>query len=103
MEEAVQLAVRQEVNVRKPDMYAVVMYNDEVTTMDFVVEVLIKVFGKPAQVAAQIMMDIHESGQGIAGVYIYDIAITKKSEADRMSMQKSFPLKLQVQSVGNEA
>jgi ATP-dependent Clp protease adaptor protein ClpS len=103
MEEAVQLAVRQEVNVRKPDMYAVVMYNDDITTMDFVVEVLIKVFGKPAQTAAQIMMDIHETGQGTAGIYIYDIAVTKKSEADRMSVQKNFPLKLQVQSVGSDA
>jgi ATP-dependent Clp protease adaptor protein ClpS len=100
MEADVSLDVRQEVIIRKPDMYAVIMYNDDITTMDFVVEVLIKVFGKPAQEAAQIMMDIHEEGKGTAGVYIYDIAITKKFETERMAAQKSFPLKLQVKSVG---
>jgi ATP-dependent Clp protease adaptor protein ClpS len=101
MEANVALDVRQEVIIRKPDMFAVIMYNDDITTMDFVVEVLIKVFAKPTQEATQIMMDIHEEGQGTAGVYIYDIAITKKIETERMAAQKNFPLKLAVKSVGN--
>jgi ATP-dependent Clp protease adaptor protein ClpS len=80
-----------------PGMYAVVMYNDEITTMDFVVDVLVKVFHKSTLEASNIMMDIHHRGQGIAGIYTFDIAVTKKSQADRLSAEKGFPLKLAVQ------
>ncbi len=96
MESNVQTAVNQEVRVRKPDMYAVIMFNDEITTMDFVVEVLMKVFNKSAQEASNIMMEIHQKGHGLAGVFIYDIAVTKKMQADQMSAAKKFPLRLAV-------
>jgi ATP-dependent Clp protease adaptor protein ClpS len=78
-------------------MYAVVLFNDDITTMDFVVDVLMKVFHKSAVEASTVMMDVHQQGQGIAGIYTYDIAITKKAQADRMSAEKGFPLKLAVQ------
>ena len=87
------------ISVKSPGMYAVVMFNDDITTMDFVVDILVKLFHKTVTEAATIMMDIHERGQGIAGVYTFDIAATKKAQADRMAAEKGFPLKLTVREV----
>lgn len=83
--------------VRIPKMYAVIMFNDDITTMDFVVELLVKVFHKSPVEATAVMTAIHENGQGIAGIYTYDIAVTKKNYADQLSAEKGFPLKLAVQ------
>lgn len=83
--------------VREPKMYAVVMFNDDITTMDFVVDVLVRVFHKSPPEASGVMMEIHENGQGVAGIYTYDLAVTKKTYADQLSAEKGFPLKLNVQ------
>jgi len=80
-----------------PRTYAVVLYNDDVTTMDFVVDMLVKVFHKNTAEASNIMMQVHQQGKGVAGVYTYDIAVTKKMQADRMAAEKSFPLRLTVE------
>ena len=97
MEHNTQVITRQENEVRMPNMYAVVMFNDDITTMDFVVDILIKVFHKNAVEASNIMLDVHQRGQGVAGIYTYDIAVTKKTQADRLSAEKGYPLKLAVQ------
>jgi ATP-dependent Clp protease adaptor protein ClpS len=80
-----------------PRMYAVTLYNDNITTMDFVVEVLVKIFHKTTADASVIMMQVHETGKGVAGIYTYDIAVTKKMQADRMATEKGFPLRLSVE------
>jgi ATP-dependent Clp protease adaptor protein ClpS len=97
MEPNTQILTEQDISIRMPSMYAVIMYNDDVTTMEFVVDLLIKVFHKSAIEASNVMMDIHQHGQGIAGIYTYDIAVTKKAQADQLSAEKSFPLRLSVQ------
>jgi len=80
-----------------PRTYAVVLYNDDITTMDFVVDVLVKVFHKSTAEASIVMMQVHEAGKGVAGIYTYDIAVTKKMQADRLAAEKGFPLKLTVE------
>ena len=80
-----------------PRLYAVTLYNDDVTTMDFVVELLVKIFHKSTVDASAIMMQVHQVGKGVAGVYTYDIAVTKKMQADRMAAEKGFPLRLAVE------
>jgi ATP-dependent Clp protease adaptor protein ClpS len=82
--------------VREPSMYAVTLYNDDITTMEFVVELLMKIFHKQPEEAASLMMSVHENGKGVAGVYTYDIAVTKKNHADLMSAEQGFPLKISV-------
>jgi ATP-dependent Clp protease adaptor protein ClpS len=82
-------------------MFAVVMHNDDVTTMEFVIEVLVKVFGKSLTQGTAIMLSVHTSGRGVAGVYTYDIAMTKKTVTDRMSKERSFPLRLTVEEAGD--
>jgi ATP-dependent Clp protease adaptor protein ClpS len=77
-------------------MFAVVMHNDDVTTMEFVVEVLVSVFGKSPSQSEAIMLGVHNAGFGIVGVYTYDIAMTKNIQTDRLSRSRSFPLRLTV-------
>ncbi|MDR3240250.1 MAG: ATP-dependent Clp protease adaptor ClpS [Clostridiales bacterium] len=82
------------IKTREPKMFAVVLHNDEITTMDFVVELLVKIFHKTAADGAAIMMEVHSGGLGVAGVYTYDVAVTKKRQADQLSRERNFPLKL---------
>ena len=85
--------------VLEPKLYAVVLHNDNYTTMDFVITVLMKVFRKSGEEAAAIMMEVHNNGEGTAGVYPFDIAVTKKLLAERMAETENFPLKISVQEV----
>ena len=70
---------KDEVKIKKPKNYKVVMYNDDYTTMEFVINILMNVFNKKLIEAEKIMLDVHERGKGVAGIYSYDIAITKVS------------------------
>ena len=82
--------------IKKPKMYAVVMHNDDYTTMDFVVEVLMKIFKKSPDEAAAIMLDIHRCGLRAVSVYTYDIAVTKANMALSMASDRGFPLMVTV-------
>lgn len=76
-----------------PKMYRVILLNDHYTTMEFVVEVLIKVFYKPLQEATQIMLDVHKKGKGTVGVYTRDIAETKVSQVHILAKKREYPLR----------
>lgn len=80
------------IEFEKPKMYKVMLLNDDYTTMDFVVEVLISVFHKSPTDATQIMLDVHQKGKGIVGAYTYDIAFTKVAQVEEMSAKRDFPL-----------
>lgn len=86
-----------ELTTLTPDMYKVVIFNDDYTTMDFVVEVLISFFNKSAAEATKIMLDVHKRGKGVCGVYIYDIAVTKVNQVNKYSRENEFPLKCSVE------
>lgn len=88
-----ELEVKPESKLAEPKMYRVIMHNDHYTTMEFVVEVLMKVFHKPGAEATKIMLDIHKKGLGICGVYTYDIAVTKISEVHKLAKKSQYPLK----------
>ncbi|WP_160692959.1 ATP-dependent Clp protease adaptor ClpS [Clostridium sp. C2-6-12] len=88
---------KDKVKIKKPKNYKVVMYNDDYTTMEFVINILVSVFNKKLLEAEKIMLDVHEKGSGIAGIYSYDIAITKVSTAMAMAKEKGFPFKLTVE------
>ncbi len=79
--------------IKEPDMYKVILLNDDYTTMDFVVHVLVTIFNKPVAEATRIMLDVHEKGKGIVGIYTYDIAITKISRTHALAKANEFPLK----------
>lgn len=74
-------------------MYRVFLHNDDYSTMDFVIEVLISIFHKPAADATRIMLDVHKKGMGICGVYTYDIAVTRVARVHQLAKKREFPLK----------
>ena len=88
---------KDEVKIKKPKNYKVVMYNDDYTTMEFVINILMNVFNKKILEAEKIMLDVHEKGKGVAGIYSHDIAITKVSTAMSMAKEDGFPFKLTVE------
>ena len=85
--------------IRLPKQYKVIMFNDDYTTMEFVINVLMDVFNKKDLEAQKIMLDVHKKGQGIAGIYSYDIAMSKAGTAMSMAKTEGFPFKLSVEEV----
>lgn len=90
---------RQRTRLREPKQYKVILHNDDFTTMEFVVMVLAVVFHKNEADAERIMLDVHHHGQGVAGIYTYDIAQTKVLKATQMARGEGFPLRLSIQPV----
>lgn len=88
-----ELELKPESKITEPKMYRVIMHNDHYTTMEFVIEVLMKVFHKPSAEATKIMLDIHKKGSGICGVFTFDIAVTKISEVHGLAKKSQYPLK----------
>jgi ATP-dependent Clp protease adaptor protein ClpS len=85
--------VKNDQEIREPKMYRVILHNDDYSTMDFVIEVLISIFHKPAADATRIMLDVHKKGKGICGVYTYDIAATRLARVHQLAKKWEFPLK----------
>jgi ATP-dependent Clp protease adaptor protein ClpS len=83
---------RQEQKLERPRMWRVLLHNDDYTTQDFVVWVLETIFHKPRGEAFTIMMSVHRSGLGVAGVYTYDVAETKVKTTKQMAEEHEFPL-----------
>jgi ATP-dependent Clp protease adaptor protein ClpS len=79
--------------VTEPPMYRVLLLNDDYTTMEFVVEILMAVFKKTAREATRIMLNVHNSGVGLCGVYSYEIAETKVDTVHAIAKEHGFPLK----------
>jgi ATP-dependent Clp protease adaptor protein ClpS len=77
----------------EPRMYRVFIHNDHYTSMDFVVEVLVKVFRMPVARATQVMLDVHRKGIGECGVYTFDVAQTKVNQVHSMARARQYPLK----------
>lgn len=86
--------------LKKPQMYAVVMYNDDYTPMEFVVDVLQNHFKHTLDSAISIMLAIHQQGKGIAGIYPKDIAETKAQTVNREARQAGYPLLSQIEPQG---
>ncbi|HEX7503107.1 MAG TPA: ATP-dependent Clp protease adapter ClpS [Acidobacteriota bacterium] len=87
------LQAREQTDLRPPQMYRVILHNDHFTTMEFVIDILVKIFHKPARDASSIMLDVHRSGSGICGVFSFDIARTKVSQVHALARAREFPLK----------
>lgn len=77
-----------------PSRWMVIFHNDDVTTMEFVVQVLVQIFGKADDDAYQIMMNVHEKGRAVAGIYSRDVAETKIQQTTQMARSQGFPLSL---------
>ena len=81
-----------EQQLQRPRMWRVLLHNDDYTTQDFVVWVLETIFHKPRGEAFTIMMAVHRSGIGMAGVYTHDVAETKVRTTKQLAEEHEFPL-----------
>ena len=77
---------------KTPRLYKVLLHNDNYTTRDFVVLVLVSIFRKPEPEAVQIMLDVHYKGTGVVGVYPRDIAETRVQAVIDLARREQFPL-----------
>jgi ATP-dependent Clp protease adaptor protein ClpS len=79
--------------VREPPLYRVLLHNDDYTTMEFVVEILVSVFRKSMTDATRIMLNVHQNGVGVCGVYTFEVAETKVETVQALARENGFPLK----------
>ena len=89
------LKAQRKTSLREPRRYKVIIYNDDFTTMEFVVLVLTSVFFKSAEEAESLMLAVHKSGSAVVGIYSYDVAISKVRKATMMAREENFPLRLE--------
>ncbi|MFP4452638.1 MAG: ATP-dependent Clp protease adapter ClpS [Desulfobacterales bacterium] len=88
-----------EQEVTKPPMYRVLLHNDDYTTMEFVVELLMYIFNKSLEEATRIMLNVHRSGKGVCGTYTYEVAETKVEMVHQLARERGFPLKSTMEKV----
>ena len=82
---------------KRPQLYKVIMLNDDYTPMEFVVYVLERFFGKGESAATQIMLQIHQTGMGICGVYTFEVAETKLTQTMDLAKKNDHPLQLRLE------
>lgn len=89
----------EDLELKPPSMYQVVLFNDDFTPMDFVVFVLQKFFSMSSGKAQQVMLEIHTKGKGVCGIYPFDIAETKVAVVQQFVEQNEHPLMCDLQKV----
>ena len=85
------------IRIREPKHYKVIMHNDDFTTMEFVVEILVDIFHKDEMEARRLMLLVHEEGQAAVGTYPYDIAVSKVQSAATKAKVEGFPFRMTIE------
>lgn len=93
MSNEIEIELNDELDLQEPKKYKVFLLNDDFSTMDFVIDILVIVFRKTVDEASVIMLNIHNNGRDICGVYTHEIASTKVAQVKTMAREKGFPLK----------
>lgn len=83
--------------LKRPPLFRVLMHNDNFTTRDFVVEVLVTIFHKSEGDAVQIMLSVHTTGIGTVGAYPYEVAESKVRKTEALAREHEFPLRLSME------
>lgn len=92
-DDATDIATKKKTKTKKPSQYKVVLLNDDFTPMDFVIGILMGIFRKTQQEATDIMLNVHETGIGVAGIYTFEIAETKAAQVLDTAKRQGHPLK----------
>lgn len=87
-----------DVVIQEPGLYKVVFYNDDVTPMEFVIALLMRVFRHSESSAADITMRVHNEGKAVAGIYRFEIAEQKGMESTGIARQSGYPLVIKVEA-----
>ncbi len=92
-----EVATRTRPKLERPARFKVLLFNDDYTPMEFVVNLLEQVFRKSPAEATQLMLTIHRSGMGVAGVYVLEVAETKVAMVHQLAEERGFPLRAGVE------
>ena len=82
---------------KKPNLYRVLLLNDDYTPMEFVVYVLERFFNKSRESATRIMLHVHQNGVGVCGVFTYEVAETKVETVTSLARREGFPLRATIE------
>ena len=91
--------VQLEDELQEPRQFRVLLHNDDYTTMEFVIRILMDVFGKSESEATHIMLSVHENGVGVCGVYTFEIAETKVALVHSLARKEGYPLRSSMEEV----
>ena len=82
-----------DIDIEEPPQFKVILLNDDYSTMDFVIEILQNIFKKSMEDATTLMLEVHNKGKAICGIYSYEIAVTKVAQVAQVAKENGFPLK----------
>ena len=85
--------------IKSPPLYQVLIHNDDYTTMDFVVHILETIFSKSPIEASRIMLNVHNDGVGVCGIYDFELAETKIATVHAIAEQYEFPLRCSMEEI----
>ena len=92
-----QIKEHAKMKIKQPKHYRVIMHNDDFTSMEFVVEILIQIFRKAPPEAEHLMMRVHQSGRAAVGSYPYDLAVSKVAAAADRAKEEGFPFRMTIE------
>lgn len=95
---AQQTKILEQTKLARPQLFKLFLLNDEITTMDFVVDVLIRIFHFDISKATEIMLDIHNNGEGLVGIFTEEIALSKQKQVKIAAQEADFPLQTRVEA-----
>lgn len=93
----IQLDEKIKVTIQEPKRWKVILLNDDSTPMEFVISLLVEIFKHTPDTAREIMLDVHQTGSGIAGVYSFEIAEAKAVESTQQARSEGFPLQIKLE------
>jgi ATP-dependent Clp protease adaptor protein ClpS len=93
----IQLDEKIKIRATEPRRWKVILINDDTTPMEFVISVLIEIFKHTNETAGDIMLQVHETGSGIAGIYSFEIAEAKAVEATNLARTNGYPLQIKLE------
>jgi len=93
----IQIDQKIKIEISPPKYWKVIFLNDDQTPMEFVIDVLKTIFRHDEGKARELTLEVHESGSAVAGVYTYEIAEHKGTEASRAALENGFPLQIRVE------
>lgn len=93
----IELEIINDVLLKHPKKYKVLILNDDYTSMEFVVDILKNIFHKSQQEAEQIMLEVHKKDRGVCGVYTHEIAETKIMQVHKSARESGFPLRAEME------
>lgn len=91
------IEIDEELELVMPKMFKLLLLNDDTTTMDFVIEVLMDIFHYDLDNAGRIMLEIHNNGSGVCGVFTQEIALSKQRQVQIAAREANFPLQTRLE------